>query len=452
LILRRPAPHNSQLPLSVADPVTAARRAALETLGRVGRGELLDRALPRAAEGLDPRDHAWIQELVYGSVRLRGRIDHILGAFVRAGLSSLDPPVLDVLRLGTYQLLEMGSVPAYAAVSQSVELVRSAGAPRAAGLVNGVLQSVRRGRESVRFPDLESDPVGHLTSWGSHPLWLVLRWVDRWGAEEASRLVDANNPRPELYLRPAGVTSAEAIERLAASGISAELVPLFPDSVRIVPPTSPLEALAAVPGVVQDPAAAMVTRYADFPADATLVDLASAPGGKTVGLADGARFLAASDPSLGKLRRVKANVERAGFAGRVGLVVADGLHPPFRQVDGVLLDAPCTGTGTLRRHPDGRWRVTEHDLAALADLQRRLLDSAADLVRPMGHLVYSTCSLEPEENESQVVSFLSRHPDFEIEAPSTPIDGTMLADGFLSVLPQRQGVDGAFAARLVRRA
>ncbi|HEU0051615.1 MAG TPA: transcription antitermination factor NusB, partial [Longimicrobium sp.] len=177
---------------------TPPRRAALETLERVAAGELADRALDGAATRLEPRDRAWTQELVYGAFRLRGRIDHYLGALVRDGLGSLDPTVLDVLRLGAYQLLEMDSVPPYAAVSQSVELARGAGFPRAAGLVNGVLQNLQRRRDSIRFPDFERDPLGHLAAWGSHPRWLVERWIARWGADDARALVEADNHRPEL--------------------------------------------------------------------------------------------------------------------------------------------------------------------------------------------------------------------------------------------------------------
>jgi 16S rRNA (cytosine967-C5)-methyltransferase len=400
---------------------------------------------------MDARDHAWVMELVYGTLRLRGRLDHALGHFVRGGLASLDAPVLDVLRLGAYQLLEMGSVPHYAAVSQSVELARAAGAPRAAGLVNGVLQALRRGFDQVPFPAFEEDPMGHLATWGSHPRWLVERWVARWGPEEARALVEADNRRPELYLRPVDA-AGEAVRRLAEAGIAAETVPGFPDSVRISPPHGPAEALAAVPAVVQDPAAAMVVRYAGFPAGERVVDVSAAPGGKTVGIATSAGYVAAADPSAGRLRRVRANVERAGLAGRVGLVAADGRRPPFRAVGAVLLDAPCAGTGTLRRHADGRWRISEPGLLALARLQRELLDACAGLVLPGGLLVYATCSLEPEENEEQVGGFLERHPEFRraAPAPDAGIDGTMVDDGFLRVLPQRHGVDGAFAA-LIRR-
>jgi 16S rRNA (cytosine967-C5)-methyltransferase len=433
--------------------VTPSRMAALEVLARVRAGELADRALDQAAARLEPRDRAWTQELVYGTFRLQGRIDFLLGALVRGGTGSLDPEVLDVLCLGAYQLLEMGSVPPYAAVSQSVELAREAGAGRAAGLVNGVLQNLQRRRASIHFPDFERLPADHLATWGSHPRWLVDRWIDRWGADEARALVEADNRRPELYLRPLGVAVDEARVRLGEAEIASEPVDFAPDSVRVLPPATAAEALAAVPAVVQDPAAALVVRYAEVPAGATVLDLCAAPGGKALGMADDAARVAAADLSLRRLGRVVENAERIGWAGRVGPVVADARTPPFRAVDAVLLDAPCTGTGTFRRHPDGRWRVTEDDLAALAALQGELLEAAAPLVRPGGVLVYSTCSLEREENEERVEAFLARHPEFEIAPPSADVPAEVTdAAGRLCVLPQRHGVDGAFATRMRRRA
>ncbi|HYJ78231.1 MAG TPA: 16S rRNA (cytosine(967)-C(5))-methyltransferase RsmB [Longimicrobiaceae bacterium] len=432
---------------------TAARRAALEVLERFRAGELADRALEQAAARLDPRDRAWTQELVYGTFRLRGRIDHLLGALVRRGVADLDPEVLDVLRLGAYQLLEMGSVPPYAAVSQSVELARAAGAGRAAGLVNGVLQSLHRRGKTIRFPDFERDPAGHLAARGSHPRWLVERWVVRWGAEEARALVEADNRRPELFLRPLGLTRDQAAARLGEAEIATEPVEFSPDSLRVLPPTGAAQALAAVPAVVQDPAAALVVRYAAVPEGATVLDLCAAPGGKALGVAERAGRVAAGDLSRRRLARVRENVTRVGWEARVGAVVADGRFPPFRAAEVVLLDAPCTGTGTFRRHPDGRWRVTPDDLAALAVLQAELLRAAAPLVRPGGWLVYSTCSLEPEENEERVEAFLADHPEFAPDPAAGAVPAAVLdGSGRLQVLPQRQGVDGAFAARLRRRA
>ncbi len=435
--------------------VTATRLAALDVLRRVRQGELADRALERAAARLEPREHGWTQELVYGTFRLRGRLDHLLAQLVRGGVESLEPDVLDVLRLGAYQLLEMGSVPSYAAVSQSVELVRVAGSPRASGLVNGVLQGLRRKRDELGFPDAEADALGWMTTWGSHPRWLAERWVERWGAEEARALVAANDERPELYLRPVGISAADAAERLEAVGIAAETLPLFPDSLRVPAPATAVEALAAVPAVVQDPAAAAVVRYAAAPEGGVAVDLCAAPGGKAIGLASTAGRVVAADLSTRRLARVRENSARLPRGERVGAVVADGRMPPLRNgaADLVLIDAPCTGTGTFRRHPDGRWRVTPADLATLAVLQAELLDAAARLVRPGGWLVYATCSLEREENEVQIDGFLARRPEFAPDPPARGTDAALIdGAGRLCVLPQRHGVDGAFAARLRRRA
>ena len=433
--------------------VTRPRRVALEVLRRVRDGDLADRAFDHAAAGLEPRDRGWAQELVYGTFRLRGRIDFYLARLVRSGLDALDPVVHDVLRLGAYQLLEMASVPPYAAVSQSVELARASGAARAAGLVNGVLQNLQRRRETLHFPDFARIPRDHLATWGSHPRWLVERWIARWGADEARALVEADNLRPELYLRPLGVSIDDARARLAEAGIESEPVAFSPDSLRIVPPATAAEALAAVPAVVQDPAATLVVRYAAVPEGGTVIDLAAAPGGKALGMTERADRVAAADLSHRRIRRVVENAARLGRAHAVGAVVADGRTPPFRAADAVLLDAPCTGTGTFRRHPDGRWRVGTDDLAALAALQGELLAAAAPLVKPGGILVYSTCSLEREENEDRVEAFLAEHPEFE-PAPEPGAVPAEVVDpaGRLCVLPQRQGVDGAFAARLRRRA
>jgi 16S rRNA (cytosine967-C5)-methyltransferase len=436
----------------MAEGPTVARQAALEAMARFREGELGDRALDLATQGMEARERAWTQELVYGTFRLRGRIDHVLNGFARDGIDSLDPDVLDVLRLGAYQLLEMGSVPPYAAVSQSVELVRMAGQPRAAGLVNGVLQNMQR-RPNFRFPEFDADPAANLETWGSHPRWLVERWIDRWGADDARALVDADNLRPELYIRSLGVSLDQARARLGEAEIAAEEVDFAPDSLRILPPATAAQALAAVAAVVQDPAAALVVRYADVPEGADVIDLCAAPGGKALGLAERAGRVAAADLSPRRMRRVRENAQRVGWGGRVGGVVADARHPPFRAVDAVLLDAPCTGTGTFRRHPDGRWRVSPEDLASLARLQDELLDAAAGLVRPGGLLVYSTCSLEPEENELRIERFLAGRPGWVMEPPAGAVDASLLDEaGRLCVLPQRQGVDGAFAARLRRAA
>ena len=428
----------------------AARRAALEVLRAVRRGDLADRALVPALNGLLPRDRPLTQELVYGVLRLRGRLDHALARHASRPLGRVDADVLDALRLGAYQLMELDGVPAYAAVSESVELVKQS-SPRAAGFANAVLQSLQRERTSLTFPPLASEPRAHLTSWGSHPEWLVERWLARFGAEESAALVAADNARPDLYLR---LLAADGPERLLAAGIVAEPHPLARDVVRLAAATDLAAALATVPAVVQDPAAALVVQYADTPAGALVADLCAAPGGKALALAAGARYTIAADLSAGRLTRLRENLERVrSLAVRldVGLLVSDGRAPAVRAADVVLLDVPCTGTGTFRRHPDGRWRLQPRDLSLLVALQRELLAAAQQVVRPGGLLIYSTCSLEPEENEAQVEWFLNVNPDYS-PAPTAAAPAAVRDGPWLRVLPQRHGADGAFAARLERRA
>ena len=437
----------------MSERVTPTRQVALDVLRDVRAGDLADRALDRLGRDLDPRDFAWTQELIYGTLRLRGRIDYLLDRLVKHGTERLEADVLDVLRLGAYQILEMGSVPPYAAISQSVELVRWAQVGRAAGLVNGVLQSLLRRSAELSFPDFASEPIEHLCAWGSHPRWLIERWLARWGGEATRALVEANNRRPELFVRPIGMDRDSAREALLGGGVQSEPLSFAPNALRVLPPATARDALQLAPTVVQDPAAGLVIDHAAVPDGSMVVDLCAAPGGKAMAIAAGGGRVLAADLSAGRLRRLAQNVERLDLADRITMVVADGRFPPFASADVVLLDAPCTGTGTLRRHPDGRWRVSPQDVTALTRLQEELLDAAAGVVAPGGVLVYSTCSLEPEENEDQVAAFLDRHPSFAREAAIGSIDPALLGpNGDLMVLPQTFGVDGAYAARLRRTA
>lgn len=404
----------------------------------------------------------------------------MLDGLLHRGIESVRPVVADVLRLGAYQLLEMGSVPPYAAVSQSVELVRAAREPGAAGLVNGVLQSLRRGDRVPEFPSFEEDAPACLATWGSHPRWLIDRWIEQFGPTGARELVEANNRRPQLYLRPLGVSVPAAMETLREADIGCEPVPFAPDALRLEPGADVDDVLARVPGVIQDPAAGLVVRYAAVPPGATVADLCAAPGGKALalqarvgipaagghrpgsglkeegampesiaaGISEDDGFVLAGDLSEERLVRVRENARRVRLPAVP--VVADARRPPIRPVDAVLIDAPCTGTGTFRRHPDGKWRLDERDLDSLTLLQREILEGVADRVAVGGLLIYATCSLEPEENEAQVESFLERHPAYVLEPGPRPSGVAGNDDGFLRVLPQEFGVDGAFAARLRR--
>lgn len=430
--------------------VTASRAAAASVLRAVSRGRRLDLAFAEASSPLSDRDRRWVQEATYGTIRLRGRIDHLLSLHLRDGLSSLSPLTLGLLRFGSYQLLYMGGVPSYAAISQTVDQVRTVAGTGGGRLANGVLRSLEReGGEESRFPSFESDPELHLTTWGSHPRWMARRWLRRWSPEKVRRLVEWNNTPPPLYFRPLGVSLAEAKALLDEHGLEPrEAGPGIPCFL-LKHGTDPARILASIPGIVQDPGAALVTIYADAPSEGMVGDLCAAPGGKTLAMAQSGAYVLAADRSLSRLRLLKENLDRIG--GRVGLVVALAQAPPLRELPFLLLDVPCSGTGTLRRHPDAKWRLTLDTLNRLVRLQEEMMEAGCRLVPKGGYLVYSTCTLEAEENREQVMSFLSRHPDFTVRFSGTVPGKYLDEEGCLSILPQDSGFDGAFSARMVRR-
>ncbi len=420
------------------------------------RGRRLDRAFADR-EFADPRDRAWCRELVFGIERLRGRLDYLLDRRVRRGLGSLDVQVRDALRIGLYEILYMDGVPEYAAVSQAVALARSLAGPGIGGLVNAVLRAVvREGGGEEHFPDPSADPLGYLSTWGSHPRWLVERWLARWSFGDVQDLIERNNRVPPIHLRCLWDSPERAQEALASEGIEAEPIGCGTGCVLLHEHGTLVKSLEVVASVVQDPAAALVVQYSDPAPDARVADLCAAPGGKAVTLGAGGNVVLAADVSRGRLGLVRENVRRVqqmagqGRRLRVHTAQADALAPAVDHMDMVLVDVPCTGTGTLRRNPDVRWKLTAARLADLTALQGRILDACAEVVAKEGVLVYSTCSLEAEENEGQVDAFLRRRPDFRIEAGSG-VDARYLDGlGQLSVLPQAFGFDGAFAARLRR--
>jgi 16S rRNA (cytosine967-C5)-methyltransferase len=430
--------------------VTEPRRIAAETCADLRRGQLLDPALEARADHVDARDRRWLQELLYGMLRRRSVLDAHLDARVRGGLARLDADLIDLLRLGAYQLLHMGSVPAYAAIAQTVELAKQRHGLGASKLANAVLRRLDRERDALELAE-PGDPVAALALRHSHPRWLVARWVSRWGAAETERLLIANNQEGPVVLRPYGVVREQLEAMLEGAGVATIDAPLVRDSMQLAGGVSLTELGAYRQGLffVQDPAATLVTRYAAVPAGATSVDLCAAPGGKALELAREGVVVAA-DRSFSRMLRLRANARRVDAAGCLP-IVADARHPAVRPMGAVLLDAPCTGTGTFRRHPDARWRLKVSDLAVMAALQRAMLRAAADVVAPGGLLIYSTCSLEPEENDAQIEAFLAEHPDWRLEPPPEgAVPASVLDAGRLRVLPQRHATDGAFAARLRR--
>jgi 16S rRNA (cytosine967-C5)-methyltransferase len=297
-----------------------------------------------------------------------------------------------------------------------------------------------------------ADPVEALALKYSHPSWLVAKWVERWGVDDTVRLLTMNNSEAPLIIRPYAVVREQLEAMLEEAGVHVADAPHVRDSIAITGGITLTELGAFKKGLffVQDPAATLVTRYAAIETGSVVADLCAAPGGKSLELSRDAGTVFASDKSATRLQRLLANQKRLETPN-IFPFVGDARAPAIRPVDVVLIDVPCTGTGTFRRHPDARWRLKISDIAVMAALQKSILRAAAKVVKIGGLLIYSTCSLEPEENDEQIDAFLAANSGWKLEPPpEDAVAGDVLDGGRLRVLPQRHGTDGAFAARLRR--
>jgi 16S rRNA (cytosine967-C5)-methyltransferase len=423
-----------------------ARALALRLLLDVegGGSTLADLLAAPEVQALSRRDRALLHELVLGTLRHRGAVDAAVLGVVDRPLKQLDRQTLASLRLGAYQLLRM-RVPPHAAVSEAVDLARTTKS-RGAGLVNAALRRLAR-EGPPPLPDPRADPALWLTSEGSLPEWLAARWLRRLGPEAAVARARAFLAVPPATFR-LNPRIADALAQAEQAGLAPQALAI-PGAFRA---TSGGAGELASAGVVyvQDAGSQMAARLA---ARAGLVlDACAAPGGKALLMADLAGEsgrVVALESSPRRLRALAALALR--WESEVLCVGGDALRPPFSaSFDGVLLDAPCSGLGTLARHPDIRWRMREAEVRRQADRQSRILESVSALVRPGGRLVYSVCSGEPEEGEAVVGAFLASHPDFNTAPPpdwSRPFLGT---DGFLRTSPERDGGDAFFLAVLDR--
>jgi 16S rRNA (cytosine967-C5)-methyltransferase len=407
----------------------------------VRAGAPLSDARDRHLQGLASRDRRLAYELSAGVLRRQRELDTALE------LDHADPRLHDVLRLGAYQLRWLTRVPPHAAVSTSVELARETVGEGSTGYVNRTLRKIS---------GAGSQEPG---SGKTHPDWLVARWQTRYGPVETQNLIEWNDTRPAMIVQPAKWTIETLESEFAAAGLTAKRT-RFEAGLEVTPaPSSRLLAPASFPGyvdgafIVQDPAHALVARFAAIKPGAQVYDACAAPGGKAVALeALGARVLAA-DARHERMARLADTTRRAGVA--IQCIAANLEAAPIRtaSVDAVVVDAPCSATGTMRRHPDARWRLNATVFARAAVRQARLLAAAAPLVRPGGLLVYATCSLEPEENEHVVERFLKRNPEFTRAPTDASLPAELLTEaGDFQSLPQRHGIDGAYAARLGRGA
>jgi 16S rRNA (cytosine967-C5)-methyltransferase len=444
------------------DEGLASRMAAAEILYRVDRESayadvLLGARLPDFA----PADRRLITRLVLGTLAWQGRLDHELRHLTGRKLNGIQPAALAIMRMGLFQLRFLDRIPRHAVVDTAVSLAkRIPEARKASGFVNAVMR--RATRETVPMPSRERNEKTFLAVEYSHPRWMVERFVEWFGVESAERLMAANNEAAPnaIRLNLSRGSRAEIIERLRTDGFEIGAPGRAPETL-VLNGAPHFESRAYREGLfhAQSEASQMVVRMLAPQPGATVVDCAGAPGGKATHLAEmvGERGrVIAVDLNPGGLRNARNLAHRLRHRN-VEFVCADlsdaaPLAPS--RFDYVLLDAPCTGLGTLREHPEIKWRLKPSDPARMAAIQLRMLDNAATLVRPGGAVVYSVCSLAPEEGEAVVGEFLTRHADFEIDrsvAPRVEMNEFIDSRGFMKTRPDLAGLDGFFAARLVRR-
>jgi 16S rRNA (cytosine967-C5)-methyltransferase len=444
------------------------REAAVAALtaiepGRTTLGAEIERLRPRVA---DERDRGLLVEIVSGALRWQGELDALLSQCSRRPLADLEPVVRATLRAAAYQIEHLDRVPGRAAVHESVEIVRRLGEPRAAGFVNAVLRSLTRDRGRLHLPPRppadapDAARLAYLSVTLSHPAWLAARWMARVGFEAAEAWCRFNNQPPPLTVRSLGrLAPPDLLARVRAAGIDAVPAPFVTEAIQLPPGAfSRLPAPLRAEILAQDEGSQIVAHALGVHPGDVVLDLCASPGGKTLVLsADLAArgTLVAADQRERRVRLLRRTLTRAG--SQALLVRLDATAPlPFGPVfDRVLLDAPCSGLGTVRRDPDVKWHRRPAQLADFAQTQRALLARAATVVRPGGAILYATCSSEPEENEAVVEAFLAGHPQFG-QAPVHPgsrvNSGDSLVDerGALRLLPFRHGLDAFFGAFLVR--
>ena len=422
---------------------------------------------------LSRADKSFLTELVYGTTRWRGKLDWVIAQFVhRQKLRKIQKSkswggisIVSILRLGLYQILFLDSVPDHAAVNESVKLAKKYGMGGISGLVNAVLRNAVRQKGRIPFPDIRTQPVKHIAAKYSHPEWMVKRWIKRFGIEETIKLCSANNDRPSLYIRTntLKVTRDQLMRSLKEEGVNVVESTFLPESIRVLDlPLSISELSSYKQGwfQVQDEGSMVIAHILNPQQNEIIIDTCAAPGGKTTHIAElmeNRGKILAVDIDSHRLPLIDEAAERLGIS-IIETTQADARdiddHLPEGGADRVLIDVPCTGLGVLRHRVESRWRRTLNDVVSFPKLQYELLCRASHYVKPGGILLYSTCTIEPEENQLVVQRFLRNHPEFAIERPHIPqlkaFQDMITEEGYVQTYPHRHNMDGFFAARIVR--
>lgn len=406
---------------------------------------------------IDHRDRRFIFEIVYGILRHKSTIDYIIDHYLSENTNQKDECLYRILRIGIYQLLYMSKVPDHAAVNESVLLAKAdQKMVRYSSVVNAIMRAFINNKKIVPLPDPQKDLLFRLSVEFSHPKWMVERWLKSYGLGKTKQILSFNNEKPPIFLRrklrEISRQQFEADVRTICEPATGYLNLYYKLKKSLLPEN--IQMIQHGLCNVQSPSSGWVVALLDIKRDEHLLDLCAAPGGKTAlmsEMAGDSGTVCACELKWNRLMSVIETTKRMNLQN-VYPLLCDGILPPFTGVfDKVLLDVPCSGTGVLNRHPEARWVRTPQDIERLADKQQKLLRSAASLVGKDGIIVYSTCSIEPEENQMQIEKFLKEYPSFCLDAiPDTVPDRYIDNKGYLMITPHEHGMDGMFGARLKR--
>lgn len=447
---------NEFLPMNLYQGV---RGIAVKILNRIDRTDAyLDKMIDIEFKHneLEGNDKALLFEIVHGVIRHLGRIDWVLTGFYKGQFSKCIPNVKNSMRVALYQILFLDKVPDYAAVNEAVEFVKKLQGKKSADLTNAVLRNIIRNKNGIRYPDREEDIANYLSAYYSHPTWLVKRWIKRYKEEFTEDLLKANNDKPKMFLRINNLKTNKEQFKLLLDEIGLHYYDsnIIPSFIQLWKLTNITEWEYFIKGyfTVQDESTAFACYLLDIKPNHRVLDLFAAPGGKTSLLADimnNEGEIVAVDKYESRIKILEKNLTRLGIEN-VTLVEADALEFNVEEkFDKILLDVPCSGLGTLTKKPDIKWRRDISDIRKLSELQPKLLVKGASLLKPGGELVFSTCTIEPEENFEVVEKFLKENDNFElIDAGNYFQKKFVDKNGCVQTYPNVHGIDGAFAAKL----
>lgn len=435
------------------------RGLAVKILNRIDRTDAyLDKLLDIEIKNstLSGLDKSLLFEIVHGVTRWLGRIDWILNGFYKGQFSKCIPNVKNAMRVALYQILFLDKVPDYAAVNDAVEFVKKLQGQKPADLTNAVLRNIIRSKDSIRYPDPNEDVVAYLSAYYSHPIWIVKRWVNRYGKETTEKFLIANNNKPSLILRVNNlVTDAAELKSLLNS------VDLKFSDGKYLPEFIHMANLSNITDweyfrkgyfSVQDESTGLPIKLLDLQPEMRVLDLCAAPGGKTAFIADVMQNkgeIVALDRFESRLKILQKNLDRLKVTNVTSITVDANEFTDEKGFDRVLVDAPCSGLGTLTKKPDLKWKRDLGDIRNIVNIQYELLKRGASLLKQGGSLVYSTCTVEPEENSEIVKKFLSENSNFKLINAGDFLPEELVAeDGTVQTFPHIHGLDGSFAAKL----